>query len=116
MLDHEKCETALYKKNTIINELRAKIQKMEIDQRHREKMNLLKRNQIEEEKIKLRQDCASKTRSITKSNISATRAQQVIESKQAVINIERDNKRALQQELSRLQQEMNVLRRERDLF
>lgn len=74
MLDHQKCETALYKKNTIINELRAKIQKMEIDQRHKEKMLLVKRNQIEEEKVKLRQDCAIKTRSITKSNLSATRA------------------------------------------
>ena len=89
---------------------------MEIDQRHKEKMLLVKRNQIEEEKVKLRQDCAIKTRSITKSNLSATRAQQVIENKQAVIDIERKNKQALQQELNRMQQEMSVLRRERDLF
>ena len=38
----------------MINELRAKIQNMEIEQRHKEKALLHKRNEIEEEKKKLR--------------------------------------------------------------
>lgn len=89
---------------------------MEIEQRHKEKLLLVKRNQIEEEKVKLRQDCASRTRSITKTNLSVTRAQQVIESKQAVIETERESKRLLQNELSRVQQEMVMIRKERDIY
>ena len=34
LIDHQNCESVIYKKNTIINELRAKIQNMEIEQRH----------------------------------------------------------------------------------
>jgi hypothetical protein len=73
-LDHEKCETALYKKITTINELRAKIQRMEIESRHQEKLLLVKRKDIEEEKVKLRHDCVTRQRSFIKSNLSATRA------------------------------------------
>lgn len=54
LLDHERCERTIYKKTTMINELRAKVQKMEIEERHKEKTLLQKRNQIEEEKKKLR--------------------------------------------------------------
>lgn len=44
----------IYKKNLALNEIKAKMQKMEIEQRHQQKMLLVKRKDIEEEKLKLR--------------------------------------------------------------
>lgn len=74
LIEHQKCESVIYRKKITINELRAKLQNMEIEQTHQLKQLTIKRNQIEEEKIILRQNQVHRNRSITKQNLSATRA------------------------------------------
>ena len=71
----QKLEQELNKKQIIINQLRAKILEMERDEQHKSKILLMKRRQIEDEKTVLIKKQALRQRSMTRSNLSATRMQ-----------------------------------------
>lgn len=80
-----KLEADANKKQTLINQLKAKILEMERDERHKSRILLMKRRQIEDEKTVLIKKQALRQRSMTKSNLSATRLQQQLQSKENVI-------------------------------
>ena len=85
----EKLEREINAKKVMINQFKAKMQQMEKDEQQKQKMLLLKRKQIEDEKSELRKKHADRQRSMTRSNLSTSRLQHILESKQSVIETER---------------------------
>lgn len=109
----QKLEQELNKKQILINSLRAKILDMEREEMHKNKILLMKRRQIEDEKSVLIKKQAIRQRSITRSNLSATRLQQQLETKQAVIDTERESKNALLKEKRELEREIANIKKEK---
>ena len=86
---------------------------MEREETHKSKILLMKRRQIEDEKVVLIKKQALRQRSQTRSNLSATRLQQKLETQQAVIQTERDSKKALIQEKSKLEKQIVTIKRDK---
>ena len=108
----QKLERELNNKQILINQLKAKILDMERDEQHKSKILLMKRRQIEDEKTVLIKKQALRQRSMTRSNLSATRMQHKLETQQAVIATERESKKALLQEKAKLEKEIVTIKRE----
>ena len=107
----QKLEQELNKKQIIINQLRAKILEQEREEQHKSKILLMKRRQIEDEKTVLIKKQALRQKSMTKSNLSATRMQQKLDTQQAVIATERSSKKALYQEKQKLEKTIVSMKR-----
>ena len=110
----EKCEKELNKKQIMINQLRGKIQNLEQEAYHSSKVLHLKRMQIEQEKTDLIYKQNQRQRSISKTAHSQTRLQHQLDTKQSVIETEREAKKALLKEKERLEKEIKQIKRDKD--